>query len=142
MKLFVVPRWLDATRGYRLDFLLYNLTRGKVYDATAHVNYTTGTTFDPLLMGVKQRLNVQVDISKVDSKFRAFIQSQSFAITLVNPGNELNSNFILEYLPDGMKYGENVWAEFRYSNVNYSEIDVSNKVASKAEWLKLLYEPI
>ncbi|EPD0672185.1 hypothetical protein ACR46P_004777, partial [Salmonella enterica subsp. enterica serovar Chester] len=65
-----------------------------------------------------------------------------FAITLVNPGNELNTNFILEYLPDGEKYGENVWAEFKYSNVNYSEIDVSNKVSSKAEWLKLLYEPI
>ncbi|ANZ48293.1 virion structural protein [Erwinia phage vB_EamM_Asesino] len=142
MKLFVVPRWLDANRGFRLDFLLYNLTRGKVYDASANIQYTSGTTFDPLLMGVKQRLNVQVDISKVDPQFRAFIQAQSFSITLVNPGNELNTNFLLEYLPDGLKYGENIWAEFKYSNVNYSELDVSVDAASKAEWLKALYEPV
>ncbi|ECW1346323.1 hypothetical protein F3S34_21735 [Salmonella enterica] len=142
MKLFVVPRWLDANRGYRLSFLLYNLTRGQVYDATANIQYTTGTTFDPLLMGVKQRLNVQVDISKVNPQFRAFIQAQSFAITLVNPGNELNTNFLIEYLPDGLVYGNEIWAEFKYSNVNYSTLNLRCGCASKAEWLKALYEPI
>lgn len=142
MKLFVVPKWLDASRGYRLQFFLYNLTRGLVYDATAAVVYTTGTVFDPLLMGVKQRLNVQCDISRVDSKFTAFIQSQSFAITLVNPGTELNTNYQLEYLPSGKVYGENVWAEFKYSNVNYSELDVSVKAMTKAQWLAALYDPV
>jgi len=142
MKLFVVPKWLDATRGYRLQFFLYNLTRGLVYDATAAVAFTTGTAFDPLLMGVKQRLNVQCDISRVNPAYRAFIQSQSFAITLVNPGNELNTNYLLEYLPEGLKYGENVWAEFKYSNVNYSELNVAVKATNKAQWLATLYDPI
>lgn len=141
MKLFVVPRWLDANRGYRLSFFLYNLTRGLVYDATAAVVYTGGTVFDPLLMGVKQRLNVQCDISKVDNTFRNFIQSQSFSVTLVNPGTELNTNFLIEYLPDGLVYGNNVWAEFKFSNVTFSLLDVSVKAASKAEWLATLYDP-
>lgn len=141
MKLFVVPKWLDASRGYRLQFFLYSLTRGLVYDATAAVSFTTGTLFDPLLMGVKQRLTVQCDISKVDPKFVAFIQSQSFAITLINPGNELNTNYLIEYLPDGLVYGNNIWAEFKYSNVNYSELDVSVKATTKAQWLQTLYDP-
>ena len=142
MKLFVVPKWLDASRGYRLQFFLYSLTRGMVYDATAAVNFTTGTLFDPLLMGVKQRLTVQCDISKVDQKFVAFIQSQSFAITLINPGNELNTNYLIEYLPDGLTYGNNIWAEFKYSNVNFSELDVSVKATTKAQWLQTLYDPM
>jgi len=140
MKLFAIPTWLDATRGYRLQYLLYNLTRGQVYDATAYVLYTTGNTFDPLLYGVKQRLNVQCDISKVNAQYRTFIHAQSFDITLINPGTELNTNFLLSYLPNGLVLGENIWAEFKYSNVTYSELDVSCKKTSKAEWLAALYD--
>ncbi|QVW56138.1 hypothetical protein pEaSNUABM10_00275 [Erwinia phage pEa_SNUABM_10] len=141
MKLFVVPKWLNANQGYRLQYYLYNLTRGQVYDATAACTLTGGQAFDPMLYGVKQRLNVQCDISKVDAKFRAFIQAQSFSITLVNPGTELNTNYFIEYLPDGLKYGEGIWATFKYSNVNYSEIDVRCGKATKAEWLAALYDP-
>lgn len=141
MKLFAVPRWVSVTQGYRLDFYLYNLTRGTVYDATGHIAFTAGTIFDPLLYGVKQRLNVQVDIGKVNPAFRAFIFSQSFSITLVNPGTELNTNFFLEYLPDGLKYGENVYAKFRYSNVTFSEVDIKCGAATQAEWLAKLFKP-
>ncbi|QXO09713.1 hypothetical protein pEaSNUABM11_00289 [Erwinia phage pEa_SNUABM_11] len=141
MKLFVVATWLDATRGYRLQFLLYNLTRGTVYDATAQITYTTGASFDPLLYGVKQRLNVQCDISKVNVAYRAYIHAQSFSITLMNPGTEKNTNFLLEYLPNGLVFGEGIWAEFKYSNVTYSELDVTCKKTSQAEWLAALYDP-
>lgn len=141
MKLFVVPKWLNANQGYRLQFLLYNLTRGAVYDATAVCKLTGAVVFDPTLYGVKQRLNVQCDISKVDPKFLAYIHAQSFTITLVNPGNERNTNFLLEYLPDGLVYGENIWANYAYSNVNYTSVDISCGKSTKAEWLKALYDP-
>ncbi|AXF51410.1 putative virion structural protein [Erwinia phage Wellington] len=142
MKLFVVPVWLDSTRGVRLQYLLYNLTRGTVYDATAQINYTGGSSFDPTLYGVKQRLNVQCDISKVNTAYRPYTHPQSFSITLMNPGTEKDTNFVLEYLPNGLKYGEKIWAEFKYSNVTYSELDVSCQKTSKAEWLAALYDPI
>lgn len=141
MKLFAIPVWLDANRGYRIQYLLYNLTRGTVYDATANITYTTGSSFDPLLMGVKQRLNVQCDISKVNPAYRSYFHAQSFSITLINPGNDRETNFLLEYLPNGLVYGENIWAEFKYSNVTYSELDLSCKKASQAEWLAALYDP-
>lgn len=141
MKLFVVPKWLDSARGWRLTYFLYNLTRGEVYDATAHVNYTGATVFDPLLKNYKQRLNVNVDISKVNPNYRAYIHPQSFAITLMNDGNEMATNFLLEYIHDQPALGENLFAKFKFSNVTYSEIDVSCGFKTKQEWLKALYEP-
>lgn len=139
LKLFAVPRWLDANKGYRLDFYLYNLTRGQVYDASAFVEYTKNTSFDPLLMGVKQRLNVQVDVSKVNPAYLPYTHAQSFHITLINPGNELNTNFFLEYVQDGKRYGEGVFAKFKYSNVSYSEIDISCGITTQAQWIEALY---
>ncbi|ANZ50428.1 putative virion structural protein [Erwinia phage vB_EamM_Phobos] len=139
MKLFVVPTWLDVNRGMRLSFFLYNLTRGQVYDASAFVEYTANTVFDPLLYGVKQRLNVQVDVSKVNPAYRAFVHAQSFHITLINPGNELDTNFYLEYVQDGLRYGEDVYAKFKYSNVSFSDIDISCGMVTQAQWIEKLY---
>ncbi|EBZ2963192.1 hypothetical protein D9P50_14680 [Salmonella enterica subsp. enterica serovar Enteritidis] len=139
LKLYAVPMWLDENRGYRIAFFLYNLTRGQVYDASAFVEYTANTVFDPLLYGVKQRLNVQVDVSKVNPTYRAFVHAQSFHITLINPGSELNTNFYLEYVQDGNRYGEGVFAKFKYSNVSYSDIDLKCGATSQAEWIAKLY---
>lgn len=139
MKLFAVLRWVSSVQGFRIDYYLYNLTRGTVYDATPHVVYTTATIFDPLLFGVKQRLNVQVDISKVNPSYRPFTFSQSLAVTLVNPGTEMNTNFFIEYLPDGLRYGEDVYAKFRYSNVTFSEVDIKCGATTQAEWLAKLF---
>lgn len=141
MKLFVVPRWLDSGRGWRLDYFLYNLTRGEVYDATAFVVNVGSVPFDPLLKNYKQRLNVQVDISKVNAAYRPYIHPQSFAITLMSDGTDMTTNYLLEYVHDQPVLGEGLFAKFKYSNVTYSEIDVSCGQKTLQEWLKALYVP-
>ena len=141
MKLFVVPKWLDSGRGWRLNYFLYNLTRGEVYDATAHVTIVGSVPFDPLLKNYKQRLNVQVDISKVNPAYRPYIHPQSFAITLMNDGTEMATNFLLEYIHDQPALGDKLFATFKYSNVTYSEIDVSCGRKTLQEWMTALYKP-
>ena len=82
---------------------------------------------------------MQVDVSKVNPTYRAFVHAQSFHITLINPGSELNTNFYLEYVQDGKRYGEGVFAKFKYSNVSYSDIDLKCGATSQAEWIAKLY---
>lgn len=141
LKLFVVPKWLDANRGYRLYFYLYNLTRGTVYDATPYVEFTGGTAFDPVLYGYKQHLNVQVDISQMVPGVVSYTHPQSFNLTLVNPGNAHDTNFLLEYVHEQPALGQDVYAKFVYSNIDYTEVDVSCDCTSKQEWMDKLYKP-
>lgn len=140
VKLFVVPRWLDVERGYRLDYYLYDLERGNVFDATAYVTKGVGgETFDPKLYGYKQRLVVRVDLSKISATYNAHIHPQSFHISLESPGNENQTNYLIDYIHDGDTYGEDIVALFRYSNTNFWTLDLSCGAASRTEWLQRLY---
>ena len=140
LKLFVVPVWVSPSKGYRLHYYLYNMTRGNVYDATAAVTHVSGSNpFDPLLMNVKQRLNVHVDVSKVNPTYRPHIHAQSFHITLLSAGTANEANFMIDYVHDGESYGEQARAEFTYDNVSHSTINIKCGYATKAEWLKGLY---
>lgn len=140
VKLFVVPRWLDVDRGYRLDYYLYDLERGNVFYATPHVEVGTGSeVFDPKLYNYKQRLIVRVDLSKVSQTYNAHIHPQSFHISLQAPGNEKRTNFLIDYVHDGDTYGENVMALFHYSNVNFWKLNITCGAVSKAEWLQRLF---
>lgn len=140
VKLFVVPRWLDVDRGYRLDYYLYDLERGNVFYATPFVTSGEGSeVFDPKLYNYKQRLIVRVDLSQVSQTYNAHIHPQSFHISLQAPGNENRTNFLLDYIHDGNTYGEDVGALFHYSNTNFWKMNVSCSAKSKAEWLQRLY---
>lgn len=139
VKLFVAPIWLDAARGWRLRYFLYNLTRGNVYDATAHVeHYGDNAPFDPLLYNVNQRINVRVDISKVNPIYKPYIHPQSFQVALVGPGNNKGKNFQIRYVHDGEIY-HGVAGEFIYSNVTYTELKLDGGYVNLEEWLKDIY---
>lgn len=140
LKLCVVPVWLDAARGYRLQYVLYNLMRGNYFDVTDHVTFPADNApFDPLLFNVQQKLNVQVDVSNASPIYKSHVHAQSFAITLRAKGNMMSTNFTLGYLPGELVYGEGVFAKFSFVNVSYSTVDISCGATSKARWLEKLY---
>lgn len=139
VKLFVIPTWLDATRGWRLRYFLYNLTRGNVYEATANIEHVnTSAPFDPLLYNINQRLNVRVDISKVNPIYRPHIHPQSFQIALTGPGTDHAQNYQIRYLHDGKIY-KGVVGEFVYSNVNFTDLKIDGGFSTLGEWLEELY---
>lgn len=140
VKLFVRPIWLDANRGYRLEYYLYNLDRGNFFDATPYVRQAVDSAFfDPKLYGVKQTLQVVVNLSDVSPEYSAHIHPQTFSITLLSPASENRDNFYLEYVHNQPYYGKDVNAIFNYENVNSWSVDLSSGAASLTEWLEKMY---
>lgn len=143
LKLFCVPRWLDAGRGYRLEYYLLNLDRGTAILATNYVKPAVNApNFDPTLYGTRQRLQVNVDASKVSSIYVPHIHSQSFAITLLAPGPDKQANFLIEYHQNKPEFGEGCYAKFHFDNVTFWMLDIRCGAASKEEWLEKLYRRV
>ena len=140
LKLFVVPEWVSQSSGYRLRYYLYDLRRGNVYEATAHVRPASGQDiFDPTLYGVKQKLNVTVDANAVNASYKTHQHAQSFNITLVNEGTHRDTNFILEYVHGEEAFGVDTTAIYNYNNVSQSTLDITCGCNSLTEWLAKLY---
>jgi len=143
LKLFVVPRWLDAGRGYRLEYYLLNLDRGTAILATNYVKPAVNAPiFDPTLYGTRQRLQVNIDASKASSIYVPHIHSQSFAITLLAPGTDKRDNFLIEYHQNQPEFGAGCFAKFRFDNVTFWMLDIRCGATSKAEWLEKLYRKV
>lgn len=143
VKLFVVPQWLDEVRGYRLNYYLYNLERGNVFDATPYVELGVNTpVFDPILFGVKQHIAVACNLNKVSPVYNSHVHVQSFAITLLSQGNMNQDNYIIEYVQGQDAYGEGITATYDYDNVKYWSITLASGITDKAAWLKRMYRDV
>lgn len=143
VKLFVVPTWLDQSRGWRLEYYLMDLNRGTIYRATPYVTPAVGApSFDPLLYGVKQRLSVTLDVSKVSNMYQTHTHVQSFGITLLSKGTDTRDHFIIEYAQGKPAYGSGLYAKYFYDNVTFWMLDIRCGYTNKAEWLAALYDTI
>lgn len=143
VKLFVVPQWIDAARGYRLHYYLYNLERGNVFDATPYVTMGVNTpAFDPVLYGIKQHITVTCNLGQVSPVYNSHVHVQTFAITLLAQGNMRQDNYLIEYNPGQEAYGEGLAAKFDYDNVKYWRLDLTCGARDKAEWLHRMYRNI
>ena len=67
---------------------------------------------------------------------------QSFSITLLSKGTDKRDNFLIEYHQGKPEYGKDLYAKFYYENTTFWKLDISCGIATKAEWLKALYDPI
>ncbi len=143
VKLFVVPTWLDQSRGWRLEYWLMDLNRGTVYRATPYVQPAVNApAFDPLLYGVKQRLSVTVDVSKVSNIYQTHTHVQSFGITLMSKGTDVRDHFQIEYNQGKPAYGSGIYAKYYYDNVTFWMLDIRAGYTNKAEWLKAMFDTI
>ena len=141
VKLFAFPVWVNATQGYRLEYYLYNLDRDEVYYATPYVTYgATSGVFEPMTWGVAQTLNVQIDLNRVNGKFKAYRHAQTFTVTLLKPGTENQDNWFVEWAQNsGTKYGIGLAATVAQVNANQYTLDIDCGFNSEAEWLSNVY---
>lgn len=145
VKLYAYPTWVDLLNGYRLEYYLYNLDRQQVYRVTNLITQAVNSApFDPLLYGMKQRINVGINMNDVDPLFDSWRHTQPFEITLIRPGNQrLGYNWTVGFDPgQDPAYGVDVEAVHTFINVNNSTLDISCGVTTLAEWLDLVYYPI
>lgn len=144
VKLFAYPTWTDQLNGYRLEYFLYNMDRQHVYRVTNLVtNAANVAAFDPLLYGVKQRVNVGINMNEVDPLFAAWRHTQMFEVTLLRPGNQdTGDNWTIGFSPDqDPPYGRGLKAVSTFINVGHSTLDISCGLESLEEWLDRVYYP-
>lgn len=144
VKLFAFPTWTDTINGYRMEYFLYNMDRQQVYRVTNLVtNAANVAAFDPLLYGVKQRINVGVNMNEVDPLFTAWRHTQNFEITLLRPGNSTDGdNWTIGFSPNqDPPYGRGLKAISTFINVGNSTLDISCGLGSLEEWLDRVYYP-
>lgn len=144
VKLYAYPTWVDQLNGYRLEYLLYNLDRQQVYRVTNLVTLATNSAaFDPLLYGVKQRINVGVNMDQVDPLFDSWRHTQMFEITLIRPGNQdIGDNWTIGFTAgQDPEYGIDLKAVHTFINVNNSRLNIACGATTLAEWLAKVYYP-
>ncbi len=139
VKLFMYPVWISAAAGYRMTYWLCNLDRNKVYRLLdEHVQLGPNSApFDPTAYGVLQKLDVVVDLNKVDGIFPKMRHTQSFEIALLTRGDSQQTNWSIGFDPaQDPPYGIGLAAKMTFVNVNNSKLRLDNDRQSLGEWLK------
>lgn len=141
IKLFAFPRWVDDVRGYTLDFYLYTLDRSKVYNVTPEVSITDNSpAFQPHRYGEKQKLTLYIDMDKVDSKYPPFRHVQTMEVTLLSPGTDRSTNWLVGFTPNqNPPYGMGLKAEIETVNHNLWHLRLGNGFLSQEDWLRHFY---
>lgn len=141
IKLYAFPRWVDDVRGYTLDFYLYTLDRSHVWGVTPYVSIAPNSpSFQPFRYSEKQKLTFTVDMDKVDPRYPPFRHTQTMEITLMSPGTDRNTNWLVGFTPNQMPpYGMGLSARATYINTDLWHLNLSSGFHSKEEWLRHLY---
>lgn len=143
VKLFGYPRWINAINGYTLEWWMYDMERQQRYYVTPYVEFTTNSAdYNPTLYGVRQNLEVAINLQSVNSEYRPWRHVQSYAVNLVKQGNQIVApNWRIYYGEDvsAVSFGDQLAAKIHFvSGNNYTLNLASNYVAQEA-WLKALY---
>lgn len=144
VKLFMYPRWVSPSHGYRLEYWLYNLNRQTYYQVTHLIEVgSTSNAFDPTLYGTTQRMTVALDLNKVDAMFAPYRHVQNFQVSLLSPGNEHSDNWEIFFTSEQAEgFGRGLVAAVDYVNTNDWYLLLSNGYPSKETWLRAMYERI
>lgn len=141
IKLYAFPRWVDDVRGYTLDFYLYTLDRSHVWGVTPYVGITSNSpSFQPHRYGEKQKLTFYVDMDKVDPRYPPFRHVQTMEVTLMSPGSDRSTNWLVGFTPNqNPPYGMGLAARATFINADLWRLKLDNGFHSKEEWLRHLY---
>lgn len=138
VKLYAYPVWVDAVTGYRLDWFLLNLDRNIWYRVTNLVNYVKA--LNPTLYGVKQTIQVSIDLSEVNGTFKEYTFTQTVGITLMSRGDQQQTNWTIAFDPSqSPEYGINVKAVSTVNAAQLSTLDISQGLELLTDWLNLVF---
>ena len=146
VKLFAFPVWIDVLHGYSLQWYLYTLDRGAMYNVTPYVGFNANSVpFNPTAYGVKQTLSIYIDMQNVDGTFTTYRNIQTIDITLMSQGTNRTTNWTIGFSPNqNPAFGINnkAIATTVVSNtggINTSNVDITCGNATLTDWLNDLY---
>lgn len=141
VKLFAYPRWLDATRGYHIDYWLYSLDRDRAQFVTPWVQLAANSgAFDPVQYGTKQTITVSLDLHNVDPNYNHYVHTQTFDVVLQRAGS--STTFPLWTL--GFSYGQSPLygvdgVAAIHDQGSVWSVDIGSGFTTKAQWLNAIY---
>lgn len=138
VKLFPYPLWNVSTGTYRLRYWLYNLARNTVRDVTDLVMYSADRpAFDPFAFGVRQRLQVNLNLRKVSNAYNPLIHTQMFDLTLLGRPVDVDTPWIINtQLSQGMPgYGLKTYA----TRMDTNRFFVNGGYDKLDDWLRAYY---
>lgn len=146
VQLYCYPVWLDATRGYTLSWFLYDLDRSINYDVTNLVAIDTSIApFRPVTYGVKQTLNVYVNLKNVNAVYNSFTHVQYVDIVLNNPATNrpasgaLSNWQVTQQAGKVPLFGQGVRATFYQSSPSSRKVKVNGDFGNFTTWLNAYY---
>ena len=138
VKMFMYPFWNAAASGYRMRYWLYSLARNSYVEVTDFINYSAETgSFDPRLYGVKQRLQVSLNLRKVSQNFKPMIHTQMFEVTLFGTPQDSNTPWVVNgtMSPTQPGYGRNCVAQ----RTGVNTYSLRSNFTTRDEWVKAFY---
>ena len=143
VKLFGYPNWIDGISGYRMEWFIYNLDRNLNQRVTPYVRFNENSQiFDPLLFGTRQRMSVTLNLQDVSSAYNYYRHVQTIDITLLSPGGEQGTNWLVGFEPtQNPQYGVSNKFQFEFINQNLKKLKIDMGCNTVTEWLNKLYYP-
>lgn len=141
VKLFAYPNWVDDISGYVLDFYLYSLDRREVRKVTSLVNLSSmSPPFNGNQYGTKQRLSFTLDMEKVDHTYPKFKHLQTVEISLVAPGDQNTTNWLVGFSPNQEPmFGHGLQVEGTFVDTDNWKFNLRNGFNSREAWLNKVY---
>lgn len=87
VRLFVYPKWVSDSQGYRLTWYLYDASRSIGVDVSSLVELTSDSAaLSPKAYGVKQTLKAKINLANVAGNYNSFVHVQEVDVRLMAPG--------------------------------------------------------
>lgn len=143
VKLFGYPRWINALNGYTIDWWMYDLERTTRYNVTHLVEFTNNSAeYNPTLYGVKQQLEVAINLQSVNANYRNWRHVQSYAVNLVKAGSIPTVPSWKVYFSDdasASSYGDVLAAKVHFVSANVYTLNIHSNIVTQEAWVKAVY---
>ena len=142
VRLMACPVWDENTNLFNLRYFLYNLDRVKVWDVTNKVTAAGSMVpvYDPRKYGVKQELQVALELRDVDASFKQFRYLQNYSITLISAEDPYP--YIIDYTTnDDESYGQGIRLSVDVTSGTYT-MNFACGETRKEFWLDKVYKPL
>lgn len=146
VKLYPVPRWINASTGYKLDWYLFTLDRNQWIDVTNDVYITSNSPtrrLNGLLYGPLQQLNVAIDLGVINNTFKEHIHPQTVDIRLMRPASDTSDDrwYIGYETNQAPMYGEGLVCTARNLGSSSYAYNISNSCSTLEDFLDKVYRP-
>ncbi|QAX96102.1 hypothetical protein [Vibrio phage vB_VmeM-Yong XC32] len=141
LKVFIVPEWDSANTRYNFRYWVINLDGDLLTEVTSDVTAVRNSDGQPIAgtdFTNEQEISLSLDMETVSpSVYAGYVHTQTFKITVDQPGAISGQKWLLDYVGDGSNvYGQDLAAS---TNLGGTELNVGLGEAVQATWLTKLY---